>query len=334
MTRLPATALVDVHDAGLTRVLEAALDAHARGEQAALAVVLETEGSTYARAGTAVLFSADRQVGWLSGGCLEPEIERVALQCALSGRIDWMEIDTRDDASLFSGNAVGCRGCQRIVLLPLSVMTDAVDVVTAWLQGDGPLGLQIDVAGGLQLSCAGHSMEQRLSCAPVPFEGGQALWALRWLPPPRALLLGAGPEVEPLLATLAGLGWQVRVCDPRAAWRDRCAAPVEASGAAEALLVTGARPDVVLLMHHNFELDLQALLALADSPVGFIGLLGPARRREDLLCLLPEACRASLLPRLHSPVGLALGGRGPAAIALCVAAELQAWRHASLPLRP
>ena len=84
-------------------------------------------------------------------------------------------------------------------------------------------------------------------------------------------------------------------------------------------------------MHHNFELDLEALLALAPVPVPFVGLLGPVRRREDLFRVLPEALHASLRPRLQSPVGLDLGGRGADAIALSIAAQLQAWWHGRTP---
>ena len=328
MTRLPATAVQDVHDAGMTRVLEAAAAACAGSQPVTLAVVLETEGSTYARAGTMVLFGEHTHVGWLSGGCLEPEIERVALDRAATGRIGWMEIDTRDDSALFSGNAVGCRGCQRLLLLPLSALTGCASVLQAWLHGDGPLQLDVDVGGGVRIACAGHAVDQRLPCDPCGFQAPQALWSLRWMPPPRALLLGAGPEVPALWPTLRGLGWQVRVADPRATWRARSGVGVEALPAPAALADASVVPDVVLVMHHNFELDLQALEALAPCPVPFIGLLGPTRRRDDLFSLLPDAARLALQPRLHSPVGLDLGGRGPDAIALSIAAQLQSWRHA------
>jgi xanthine dehydrogenase accessory factor len=89
----------------------------------------------------------------------------------------------------------------------------------------------------------------------------------------------------------------------------------------------GPLPDAVLVMHHNFELDREALEALAATSVPFIGLLGPRRRRDDLFKLLTPEARAALSPRLRSPIGLALGGPGPEAIALSIAAQLQAWRH-------
>ncbi|MCE4348429.1 XdhC family protein [Xanthomonas hortorum pv. cynarae] len=85
-------------------------------------------------------------------------------------------------------------------------------------------------------------------------------------------------------------------------------------------------PDAVLLMHHNFELDLESLQALAASSCAFVGLLGPARRREDLLKFVKPDLLAHLIPTLRSPVGLRLGSSGPAGIALSICAELEAWR--------
>ena len=62
--------------------------------------------------------------------------------------------------------------------------------------------------------------------------------------------------------------------------------------------------------------------ALADAPhVGYVGLLGPAPRRDRLLQMLgPKAAR--LGGRLHAPVGLDIGARTPEAIALAAAGEL------------
>ena len=98
-----------------------------------------------------------------------------------------------------------------------------------------------------------------------------------------------------------------------------------------AALVDGRAYDAALVMHHNFELDLDALDALSATSVPFVGLLGPRRRCEDLFRLLTTASHAALRARLHSPIGLDLGGRGAEAIALSVAAQLQAWRHGRRP---
>jgi xanthine/CO dehydrogenase XdhC/CoxF family maturation factor len=59
----------------------------------------------------------------------------------------------------------------------------------------------------------------------------------------------------------------------------------------------------------------------------YIGILGPRRRTQRLIGELApelELTTAECMARLHTPVGLDLGGHSPAAIALSIAAELQA----------
>ena len=76
-------------------------------------------------------------------------------------------------------------------------------------------------------------------------------------------------------------------------------------------------------MSHSLEADRKYLEALARSDLGFIGLLGPPHRRKRLLDDLGEETACLLDGRLRAPVGKRIGGRGPAAIALEIAAELQ-----------
>ena len=68
---------------------------------------------------------------------------------------------------------------------------------------------------------------------------------------------------------------------------------------------------------------LEALRALAGVDIKYIGLLGPAGRRDELFARLSAPESDALKGRLHVPVGLPLGGKGPEAIALSIAAELQ-----------
>jgi xanthine dehydrogenase accessory factor len=77
-------------------------------------------------------------------------------------------------------------------------------------------------------------------------------------------------------------------------------------------------------MSHNLSADTEYLKVLAASTVNFVGLIGPPKRRDRLLSELGEQA-ALLANRLHAPVGTIIGGRGPAAIALEIVAELQAY---------
>jgi len=81
-----------------------------------------------------------------------------------------------------------------------------------------------------------------------------------------------------------------------------------------------------VVMSHHLPSDLAYLQVMADSNLPYVGLLGPAPRREKLLADLGERAR-QLRPRLHAPVGLALGGRSPESIALAIVAEIHAFVH-------
>jgi xanthine dehydrogenase accessory factor len=273
------------------------------------------------------------QVGWLSGGCLEPEIERIALSAARQQRLEWLEFDTRDDEALFSGHAVGCRGRLRIALIPLQAMPGWNELIVAWRAGVDELRIEVDANGGVSAGLAGgerHRWSMAAALLPEPWANEEARsWGVSIAAPPKALILGAGPETSVLLPLLRDLGWMTTLVDHRARWAPlMCLADGTLALAPQAALLSlqSSHFDAALVMYHNFELDREALAALAGNGVGFVGLLGPKRRRVDLFAVLPAGARAALLPRLHSPVGLDLGGRGPATIALSIAAQLHTIR--------
>lgn len=309
-------------------VFEAALRAVRSGEQVVLSLVLETEGSTYAGMGAMALFGHRTRAGWLSGGCLEPAIERRAADAGASGRLDWMEIDTRDDESLLTGSATGCRGRLRIALLPLHRLAGIDAMLEAWLEGHRHACFSVATDGRIEAATPALHRCWQLDAMPVEWTSPRQRWSVRVLRPPEVLILGAGPETPALVPLLRELGWRVHVAERRPRWRDDPAlagSMIDATPAQS--LSRAAHVDAALVMHHNFELDREALEMLAASPVPFIGLLGPSRRQEDLFTLLTPAQRKVLQPRLRSPVGIDLGGRGPETIALSIAAQLQAWRH-------
>ena len=146
------------------------------------------------------------------------------------------------------------------------------------------------------------------------------------------LLLGAGPEASPLIGIARTLGWYVWLADhrtglleaPQLAAVDRV---ITARPDAALASLAGTPLDAAIAMTHTAEHDLAALAALAAHEVRYVGLLGPPARRDELLGRLTPAQRAALDGRLHAPVGLKLGGEGPEAIALTIAAELQREFH-------
>jgi xanthine/CO dehydrogenase XdhC/CoxF family maturation factor len=149
---------------------------------------------------------------------------------------------------------------------------------------------------------------------------------------PRVLICGAGPDVEPVVAWGAALGWHLSVVDHRSAYVDAARFPaaravrrLDADELASALDLS--RFDAAVVMSHHLIADGRYLAALAPAPIPYVGLLGPAARRERLFAEIGAAATAALRPRLRAPVGLDLGGRTPEAIALSIVAEVQAALH-------
>ena len=312
---------------------------HTHEQSAVLGVVIATEGSTYRKPGALVLLDqTGLRHGVISGGCLEPALEDAARAVHASGKASSVEFDTRSDEDLLFGSGTGCRGRVRLLLLPLpprGALTRALFAV-----------LEKSIA--LELSLVAEGADADLGAGTAAFVGDTAPQAhyawdgmghaastvaaatlrVRITPPPQLLLLGAGPETGPLAEFARRLGWFVSVVEHRGRWADFARGAqvdrlIELAPDAAASELVNERPDVAIVMSHNYALDLAWLRHCADSEVGYIGLLGPAARRDALLAELDAPRRERLRTRLHAPVGLDLGGHGGEVVALAIAAELQ-----------
>jgi xanthine/CO dehydrogenase XdhC/CoxF family maturation factor len=142
------------------------------------------------------------------------------------------------------------------------------------------------------------------------------------------VVCGAGHDARPVHELARTLGWDVHVVDFRPAQASAARFPgatthVLAPDQLERLpLEAGC---AVVIMSHHLVYDGRLVEAVLRSPLpAYVGLLGPSKRTADLRAMLPKD-----LPfeRLHAPVGLALGGEGPPAVALAVLAEVHAALH-------
>lgn len=307
------------------RAVVAALLEGTRHQRGVFGVVIGTEGSTYAKAGALLSLGNATRLGWVSGGCLEPALEAEALRIE-NERVGLMlELDTRDDMDLMFGTRMGCRGLLRIALLPMSMLDGIATLLRAWQDDDKPLFLRGD---GASFSAEIGDAEKRWEID-WQLDAGVEIasrWQVMIAPLPRVLVLGAGPETQSLLRYLRDLGARVDIVESRPRWLDVARGAdrlIEATPEFALADAMSAMYSAVLVMNHDFERDRQSLGALAETRHPWIGLLGPPRRRDDLLGLLSPAARESLTPRLHAPVGIELGGRGPEVIALSIAAQLQ-----------
>jgi xanthine dehydrogenase accessory factor len=325
-------------------------------EPLVLATVIRTGGSTYAKPGAQMLIARDGEyAGLLSGGCLEGDLREHARAVEGSGSARIVSYDLRSKEDQLFGLGAGCEGAMDILLTrhgpeegdwqPLVSMEAAhrtgQGLRLAFITASGnallPLGSSFPADGELPDFVHGETLLGTLHDAALrtPDNGLSRIDALdielfvtSIAPPPRLLLLGGGPDARPV-ATLAGfLGWRVTVVDHRAAYLDQARFP-EGTSLVESLAsdIADAIPldsfSAAIVMSHHLDSDLHYLRALASSAVPYVGLLGPAARRERLLADLGDPV-PSLRPRLRAPVGLDIGGRTPEAIALSIVGEVQA----------
>ena len=154
-------------------------------------------------------------------------------------------------------------------------------------------------------------------------------------PPPQILLLGAGPDARPVAELFAFLDWDVTVCDHREHYAQcdffpqaREVRTADVHSIADFLAgrrTDAAAPpfDAAVVMSHHLDTDREYLRALAATAIPYLGLLGPAARRDKILAGLGGDAHR-LKDRLHGPTGLAIGATTPAGIALSIAAEIHA----------
>lgn len=148
----------------------------------------------------------------------------------------------------------------------------------------------------------------------------------------RMLLIGAG-ELSQCVCTIAGiLDYQIIICDPREAYQ--ISWPFKHITVSQNMpddLVREISPDnatVILALSHDPKLDDMALMIALEQNAFYVGALGSKKssdnRRQRLLQL---GLTAEQVARLHGPVGLDIGSRTPAEIALAILADITARRH-------
>ncbi|HSP79875.1 MAG TPA: XdhC family protein, partial [Myxococcaceae bacterium] len=328
--------------------------------------LVRTSGSTYRRAGARLLVMAGGSlVGLISGGCLEPQIAEAAREVLDTGLPRRLRFDMTGEHDGLVGFGLGCRGTLDILLEKLEpwrlgaearrllcgMNTGAAPraLVTAF---DAPPALShllgsflLEEGGAASLSSAHGALHEAVSALArealvtertlvrtVRLPEGLVECFVDLVPPAFHLtVFGAGPDAVPLVAMARQLDWRVTVIDHRPALCDAARFPgaervVHAHPESAAAHVPVGRHSAVVVMTHNYFVDLRLLPVLLGLDVSYVGLLGPRSRGEQLLGELAGEFvpTAEQRARLYSPVGLRLGGDTPATIALSIAAEVQA----------
>ena len=147
---------------------------------------------------------------------------------------------------------------------------------------------------------------------------------------PEAQVAGAVHIADALIHFARPLGYKTYLVDPRTAFATRERFPhvdeIYYEWADEALPKIGLNSETaVVVITHDPKLDDPALKLALPSPAFYVGALGsPKTHAQRVARLLGEGMPQDQLDRLHAPIGLDLGGRTPAEIALSIIAEVVA----------
>lgn len=299
------------------------------GRRALLATVVSTWGSSPRPVGSMMALRDDgRVIGSVSGGCIEDDlIHRYTTAYRGPGlpsdtpRLVCYGIDA-NEAHRFG---LPCGGTLELVL-EFAPAADSLGELLRRLDNGHLVRRHLDIASG-RVTLETTGAPERFSCDPTSMTNTLG-------PGYRMLLIGAGALAE-YLATMAVFnGFKVSVCDPRPEYMDAWKVEgVERLVGMPDDVVRTFLPDVrtcIIAVSHDPRLDDLALLEALHSPAFYIGAIGSRRnsqsRRERLIEHFGET--EASLKRLHGPIGIYIGSKTPAEIAVSVMAQVLAEKNA------
>ena len=310
------------------RVLADVLAWRQSGHAVTLVTVVQTWGSAPRPPGALLAVREDGVVsGSVSGGCVEDDLiarTKASFRQAAPGEPALSKPElivygvSKEEATRFG---LPCGGTLRLVQEPVSDCA-WVEQLLARTAAHQLVARTFTLASGaVQLTSAARGQS-------LAFDGATltTVFGPKW----RLLLIGAG-QLSQAVAQIAGLlDFEVLICDPREEY-----AATLASGAPGITRLEGMPDDVVremlpdahtaiVALTHDPKLDDMALIEALQSSAFYVGALGSRKNQETRKQRLAEHfdLTDAELARLHGPVGLALGAKTPAEIAVSILAEI------------
>ena len=309
---------------------EIALGWLAEGKSVALATVIETWGSAPRPVGSQLLISGTAEImGSVSGGCVEGAVVEEALEALETGQCMLLEYGVGDEAAFAAGLA--CGGNIRILVEPVAVGQGVEPALLATLVERRKAHLPVALAVNLQ------SWQRRLigaddALAAERFISDKSGLEGDWFinihnPPLRMVIVGAAHIAQPLVQMARLAGFAPVLVDPREAFASNLRFPGEIlihDWPDEALeqLKLDTRTAVVTLSHDP-KIDDPAIAVALKSPVFYLGCLGSTRTHAKRVARLKKTGFTDAeIARIHAPVGLDIGAKTPAEIAIAIMAQV------------
>lgn len=312
----------------LENIPERALGLVQAGQGAVIATVVETWGSAPRQVGAQMVVSgAGEMSGSVSGGCVEGAVVLAATEALETGQARLMEFGVSDDEAFAVGLA--CGGRIRILVepvggvLPVDLLADLVAARAA----RRPVALVVDLESSARRLVDATAYPERFRMDRSGLEEDGRHFIHIHNPPLRLFVVGAVHIAQALVPMAQIAGHDVTVIDPRPAFGSAARFPDVAlveDWPDEALAALGldARSAVVTLTHDP-KLDDPAIMAALGSDIYYLGCLGSGRTHAKRAARLEAAgYGADQIARIHAPVGLDIGARGPGEIAVSVLAEI------------
>lgn len=314
---------------------ETALDWYRAGRGAALATVVETWGSAPRQAGSQLAISGAGDImGSVSGGCVEGAVVTEALDALADGIPRLLTFGVSDETAFSVGLA--CGGTIRVLVepvgtdgsaLPPDLLAELVGLRAARQQVAYAVTLS-DWSRALLRTGADAAADARLrSDKAGPEEDGRFIAPHN--PPQRLIVVGAVHIAQPLVAMARLAGYDPTLIDPRATF-----------GAAERFVgetilddwpdeaLTALAPDArtaIVTLTHDPKLDDPAIRFALRSDAFYLGCLGSKKTHAARVARLQAAGFSDAeIARIHAPVGLDIGAKTPAEIAISVLAQITA----------
>jgi len=302
--------------------LSLARDWFAAGRAVWLVTVVDAWGSAPRPPGALLVLRDDGAVaGSVSGGCVEDDLVERVRSGQNGDHPELLAYGVTADQAARAGLA--CGGRLQVLVEPLRDTTWVAEVLDRVARHER-------VRRTVTLADGAVSLDTAAPGDTFSFDGAtlRALHGPRW----RLLVVGAG-QLSQAVATMAqALDFEVHACDPRdpyhAAWRVPGATLHRGMPDDVAVALGLDAHTAVAALSHDRKLDDLVLLEALKSPAFYVGALGSRRNDADRRERLGQFdLSADQIARLRGPIGLDLGGRTPAEIALSVMAEVVAVRH-------
>ena len=308
------------------------LDEHG---QVVVATVVSTWGSApVPTGGQLVIAPGERFEGSVSGGCVEADVIAEAASVMAAGRPKLLEFGVTEETAWRAG--LPCGGKIKVLLDPLERARDAayLDQILEARRARAPIAMVINVASGAR-QVFGDAVSVPAEVAACLAAGESRLietadgpaFVHAHVPAVRVVIAGATHTAQVLSDIARHVGYDVTVVDPRQAFltAERFGStPALADWPAESLAALGldARTAVVALTH-SAHIDDEALTMALRSDCFYIGALGSRGTHAKRIERLKAAGFGDAdLARIHAPIGLAIGAKGPAEIAVSILAEI------------